>query len=65
MATKRRLIQSLLVVMLLLSACAAPASTQKNAPGAAAKAQPSVSAKELPPADTGVAAALTRFVHLS
>lgn len=59
MATKRRLIQSLLVVMLLVSACAAPASPQKatsaaNPPGAAktpaAAAQPSVSATELPTA---------------
>ncbi|HMA54623.1 MAG TPA: hypothetical protein VKT17_09170, partial [Acidobacteriota bacterium] len=64
MASKRRLVQPLLVAMLLLSACAALAGAQEKTPVAAkaavAAAQPSVSAIERPPAEIGVAATLTR-----
>ncbi len=69
MATKRRLFQPLLVVILLFSACGALASAQEKAPGAAkapaTTAQPSVSATDSLPADTGMAAALTRRLTAS
>lgn len=70
MAAKRRIVQPLLVVMLLLGACAALAGTHEKAQGAAnppgvakapaAAAKPSVSATDSLLADTGIAATLTR-----
>lgn len=69
MATKRKHLQSLLVVMLLLGACAVLAGTQKKAPSSAkapaAAVQPSVLATKSSFADSGVAAALTRRLTAS